>query len=209
MRLPRLLVLVLMFSSLFVLAGCKAQEVRERAAKTEAAAEAAIAAKGKVDAAIDAARQLPDSEQVKAIRDALPPDAQPGFDKAIAGGKRAIETAKEISGAMGESAQVLLAQFRDLQQQLAKAEADEDVTLQVIAWGLAAAFPVLSPLIAVFANRRGQAKGATHVATAIAKGRNEDDAFNKAFEGPTGEVIKAAMNTNPRIAGVVRAHKTV
>lgn len=204
-----LLSLCLMASVPLLTAGCSAGQVRRQADKVSAEARGAVAAKQKLDAAIESLPNLPESEQVRAVRDALPPENRAAFDAAVARGQRAVDAAKTVSAAIGESAAQLIAQLDKLNRDLAQAQDSDDATLQLIAWGLGAAFPVLLPLVGLFSHRRGQTAGARFVASSVALGRKADDEFDKAFEGKAGGAMKAALNAKPGLAAAVRAVKTI
>lgn len=197
--------LILSFS---LIPGCTAGEVRKQADAAAKDAQKAAELKASIDAAIEAAAALPASEQAKAIHDALPPDVQPKFDQAVLKGVKALDVAKAISGAAGQSATALLAQLAVLKDQLKNAQDNDDATFQTITWALGAAFPVILPFVALLGHRSGQASGAAFVTSAVARGRVADPVLNAAFGGPGHDVMAAAIDSNPRLADVVRANKT-
>lgn len=127
--------------------GCTAEEARKNAERMEAAADAALIQKARIDGILETiqAGNISDDVAIQALKQVLSPEHAASIDQAISTGQDAIRRAAEISTALGLSAQAMKTQAEQFRASIADAAADDNVTAQsftAIVQGMA---PVLGP----------------------------------------------------------------
>ena len=201
---------LILASSLLVIVGCKAAEARERADEWAVHLDKTLQQKDKVDQLIlklQAGQVIPEAAINEMIA-LLPLEWQNKVREAQTKGHEALKIAADVSTALGmtfESGRQELAKFKEA---IAHAEADDDVTREVVIGvlsGIAGIFGVGGP-VSIVANLFGKKTGATQVASVIAAGRAADPNLNEAFaSGPGHDIMQGLVKKAPKLEAVITA----
>lgn len=198
-----------------VMVSCKAAEARERADEWSSHLESTLQKKDKVDQLILKLRagEVVPENAVNEIVALLPPEWQAKVRDAQAKGQEALKIAADVSTALGMTFETGLQELEKFKASIASAEADDDVTREVLVGvvsGLGTLLGVGGP-VSLIANIFGRKTGNAQAASVVAAGRAADPMLNEAFaSGPGHDVMKGLVARFPRLsAAIEKANEAV